>query len=31
MAAMLRTFDGGATFPPQSIALPFEIYTPENL
>ena len=31
IAAMIRTFDGGPDFPPQSISLPFEIYTPENL
>ncbi len=31
VAAMIRAFDGGAEFPPQSISLPFDIYTPENL
>ncbi len=31
IAAMIRTFDSGPDFPPQSISLPFEIYTPENL
>ncbi len=31
IAAMIRAFDGGADFPPQSISLPFEIFTPENL
>jgi LacI family transcriptional regulator len=31
IAAMLRAFDGGPDFPPQSISLPFEIYTPENI
>ncbi len=31
IAAMIRAFEGGADFPPQSIMLPFEIYTPENL
>ena len=31
IAAMVRTFDSGPDFPPQSISLPFEIYTPENL
>ena len=31
IAAMIRAFDGGPDFPPQSIALPFDIYTPENL
>ncbi len=31
IAAMLRAFDAGPDFPPQSISLPFEIYTPENL
>jgi LacI family transcriptional regulator len=31
LAAMIRAFDGGADFPPQSISLPFEIFTPENL
>jgi len=31
IAAMIRAFEGGADFPPQSISLPFEIYTPENL
>lgn len=31
LAAMIRTFDGGADFPPQSISLPFEIFTSENL
>jgi len=31
LAAMVRTIDGGPSFPPQSISLPFEIYTPENL
>jgi len=31
IAAMIRTFDGGGDFPPQSIALPFDIYTPENI
>jgi LacI family transcriptional regulator len=31
LAAMIRSFDGGADFPPQSISLPFEVYTPENL
>ncbi len=31
IAAMISTFDGGPAFPPQSISLPFEIYTPENL
>lgn len=29
--AMIRSFDGGADFPPQSISLPFEIFTSENL
>jgi len=28
---MIRTFGGGPALPPQSISLPFEIYTPENL
>jgi LacI family transcriptional regulator len=31
IAAMIRAHDGGPEFPPQSIMLPFEIYTPENL
>ena len=31
LAAMIRAFYGGADFPPQSISLPFEIFTPENL
>lgn len=31
IAAMIRVFDGGADFPPQSISLPFEIFTSENL
>jgi LacI family transcriptional regulator len=31
ITAMIRAFDGGSDFPPQSISLPFEIYTPENL
>jgi len=31
IAAMTRAFEGGPDFPPQSISLPFEIYTPENL
>lgn len=31
ITAMIRAFDGGADFPPQSISLPFEIFTPENL
>jgi len=31
IAAMIRAFEGGPDFPPQSISLPFEIYTPENL
>jgi len=31
IAAMIRAFDGGPSFPPQSISLPFEILTPENL
>lgn len=31
IGAMIRAFDGGPDFPPQSISLPFEIYTPENL
>jgi LacI family transcriptional regulator len=31
IAAMIRAFEGGPEFPPQSISLPFEIYTPENL
>ena len=31
IAAMIRSFDGGADFPPQSISLPFEVYTPENI
>ena len=31
VAAMIRAFEGGPDFPPQSIALPFELYTPENL
>jgi LacI family transcriptional regulator len=31
IAAMIRAIEGGPDFPPQSIALPFEIYTPENL
>jgi LacI family transcriptional regulator len=31
IAAMIRAFDGGPDFPPQSISLPFEIYTSENL
>ncbi len=31
LTAMIRSFDGGADFPPQSISLPFEIYTSENL
>jgi LacI family transcriptional regulator len=31
IAAMIRAADGGPDFPPQSISLPFEIYTPENL
>jgi LacI family transcriptional regulator len=31
IAAMLRAFDGGPDFPPQSISLPFDIYTPENI
>ncbi|MBG1231070.1 LacI family DNA-binding transcriptional regulator [Aestuariivirga litoralis] len=31
VSAMIRTFDNGAEYPPQSISLPFEIYTPENI
>ena len=31
IAAMIRSYDGGADFPPQSISLPFEVYTPENI
>lgn len=31
IAAMIRSFDGGADFPPQSISLPFDLYTPENI
>jgi LacI family transcriptional regulator len=31
IAAMIRAHDGGADFAPQSVTLPFEIYTPENL
>lgn len=31
LTAMLQAVDGGPSFPPQSINLPFEIYTPENL
>lgn len=31
IAAMIRAHDGGPDFPPQSISLPFEIYTPENI
>lgn len=31
IGAMIRAHEGGTDFPPQSIALPFEIYTPENL
>jgi LacI family transcriptional regulator len=31
IAAMIRAFDGGAEFQPQTITLPFEIYTSENL
>ena len=31
IAAMIRAFEGGPDFPPQSISLPFELYTPENL
>lgn len=31
IGAMIRAFDGGPDFPPQTISLPFEIYTPENL
>ena len=31
LAAMIQAVDGGALYPPQSISLPFEIYTPENL
>jgi len=29
--AMIRAIDGGPAFPPQSVSLPFEIFTPENL
>jgi LacI family transcriptional regulator len=29
--AMIRASENGPDFPPQSISLPFEIYTPENL
>ncbi len=31
IAAMIRCFDGGPDFPPESVSLPFDIYTPENL
>ncbi len=31
IAAMIRSFDGGADSPPQSVILPFEVFTPENL
>jgi LacI family transcriptional regulator len=31
IAAMIRAFDGGADLPPQSINLPFELYTSENI
>jgi LacI family transcriptional regulator, galactose operon repressor len=31
IAAMIRANDGGADFPPQSISLPFDIYTAENI
>jgi LacI family transcriptional regulator len=31
IAAMIRAVEGGPDFPPQSISLPFDIYTPENL
>ena len=30
-AAMIRAVASGPDFPPQSITLPFELYTPENL
>jgi LacI family transcriptional regulator len=29
--AMIRATENGPDFPPQTIHLPFEIYTPENL
>ena len=29
--AMIRAFDGGPDFPPQTVSLPFDIYTSENL
>jgi LacI family transcriptional regulator len=31
IAAMIRAAEGGPDFPPQSITLPFEIYTSENI
>ncbi len=31
ISAMVQAFDGGADFPPSTISLPFDIYTPENL
>jgi LacI family transcriptional regulator len=31
IAAMIRAYEGGRDFPPQSLSLPFEIYTPENI
>lgn len=31
IAAMIRCFDGGPDFPPESVSLPFDLYTPENL
>jgi LacI family transcriptional regulator len=31
IAAMIRAHDGGPDFPPQSISLPFDIYTSENI
>ena len=31
IAAMIQSYEGGQDFPPQSVSLPFEIYTSENL
>ncbi len=31
ISAMIRAFEGDAEFQPQTITLPFELYTPENL
>jgi LacI family transcriptional regulator len=31
IAAMIRCHDGGPDYPPESVSLPFDMITPENL